>query len=213
MVNILINESNMFLQFGLTKLFTDTLSQLTKQDLCFDSCFTAKGVRAADVIVLSLCAGEYLTCFPELQERKKGFVIGLVEDLTLVNALPDCFQDVIFISRRATLYEFTEALTHAWQRGIVQSDSGSLMSCIDCQQNKLSPQQARIILGFYRGLSVAKIADELSVSDKTVFTHKYIIMNKFRLRSDYELVSLLNKVANAKRLALRASALNVYRAD
>ncbi|MEG5551116.1 LuxR C-terminal-related transcriptional regulator [Enterobacter wuhouensis] len=211
MVNILISETNLFFQYGMKDLLADFFSRIGQQDICFHDSLSAKGVRAADVIVLSLCAGEYLTCFPELQERKKGFVIGLVEDLTQVNALPDCFQDVIFISRRATLAEFTAALTHAWQRGIVQS--GSLMSCIDCQQNKLSPQQARIILGFYRGLSVAKIADELSVSDKTVFTHKYIIMNKFRLRSDYELVLLLNKVANAKRLALRASALNVYRAD
>lgn len=47
----------------------------------------------------------------------------------------------------------------------------------------------------YKGMSVMQIADELMISEKTVFTHKYKIMQRFNLRSDYELMQLLNKMA------------------
>ena len=42
----------------------------------FDYEMTPHNVSTADIIVLSLCQGETLTCFPELQSRQKGIVIG-----------------------------------------------------------------------------------------------------------------------------------------
>ena len=36
---------------------------------------------------------------------------------------------------------------------------------------------------FYRGLSVVQIAHALKISDKTVFTQKYVMMQKFNLRT------------------------------
>mgnify|MGYP001072423267 FL=1 len=47
---------------------------------------------------------------------------------------------------------------------------------------------------FYRGLSVVQIARVLKMSDKTVFTHKYMMMQKFNLRSDFELIALIRKM-------------------
>ena len=40
-----------------------------------------------------------------------------------------------------------------------------------------------------------EIAHELNISDKTVFSHKYMLMQKFDLRNDYELIVLLNRLA------------------
>lgn len=40
-----------------------------------------------------------------------------------------------------------------------------------------------------------QIADKMMVSNKTVFAHKYMAMKKFNLSSDYELLLLLNKMA------------------
>ncbi|WP_407221180.1 LuxR C-terminal-related transcriptional regulator [Enterobacter sp. CPE_E1214] len=50
-----------------------------------------------------------------------------------------------------------------------------------------------------------EIAHELNISDKTVFSHKYMLMQKFDLRNDYELIVLLN------RLAEKNSAPNFFR--
>ncbi|HGN9285865.1 TPA: helix-turn-helix transcriptional regulator, partial [Klebsiella quasipneumoniae] len=62
------------------------------------------------------------------------------------------------------------------------------------QPTKLSPQQIRIMICLYEGMSVTQIADELMISEKTVYAHKYMVMSKFNLRNDYELMLLLNKL-------------------
>jgi hypothetical protein len=36
------------------------------------------------------------------------------------------------------------------------------------------------------------------MSEKTVFTHKYMMMQKFNLRSDYELIVLLRRLMEKK---------------
>jgi DNA-binding NarL/FixJ family response regulator len=54
------------------------------------------------------------------------------------------------------------------------------------------------MVNFYRGLSVVQIARALKMSDKTVFTHKYMMMQKFNLRSDFELMALIRKMVEKK---------------
>ena len=49
-------------------------------------------------------------------------------------------------------------------------------------------------MNLYKGLSVMQTADALQIGYKTVFAHKYMIMQKFNLRSDYELIALLNRM-------------------
>lgn len=91
MVNIVIKEPDTLFQRGLTFLFSDFFSQHnTKVDFNFN--FTSESVKVADVIVLALCPGECFICCPELQERKKGIVIGVVDDDMRVTALPSCFR-------------------------------------------------------------------------------------------------------------------------
>lgn len=198
MVNVLIKESDVLFQRGLTYFFTEFFSQTVQQEVCFNFSFTVENVRVADVIVLSLCPGECFTCFPELQDRKKGVVIGFVEDDQQVKSLPSCFEDILFISRRASLTKVKNALYSAWQQTKLPNYRRMPFSCFDCQQKTLSPQQVRIMVSLYKGLSVSEIADEMRISDKTVFTHKYMTMNKFSLRSDFELVLLLKTLAEKK---------------
>jgi DNA-binding NarL/FixJ family response regulator len=145
--------------------------------------------------VLSLCQGEYFTCFPELQARQQGIIIGIVEGDSGIKALPSCYQDIIFISRRAPLSQLRLALFSAWRVTPLNKYRRPSISCFECQQKTLSPQQVRIMIGLYKGLSVTDIAKELCISEKTVFTHKYMLMHKFHLRSDYELIKLLNRIA------------------
>lgn len=71
-------------------------------------------------------------------------------------------------------------------------------NCFDCQHKGLSRQQIRILVNFYRGLSVVQTAQALEMSQKTVFTHKYMLMQKFNLRSDYELIVLLRRLMEKK---------------
>lgn len=148
MVNIVIKEPDTLFQRGLTFLFSDFFSQHnTKVDFNFN--FTSESVKVADVIVLALCPGECFICCPELQERKKGIVIGVVDDDMRVTALPSCFQDIIFISRRDSVTRLRTALHGAWHRLQQTNTRQSSMSCCDCQPTRLSPQQIRIMTCLY----------------------------------------------------------------
>ncbi|MCA4033888.1 helix-turn-helix transcriptional regulator [Klebsiella quasipneumoniae] len=193
MVNIVIKESDTLFQCGLTFFFSDFFSQHnTTVDFNFN--FTSESVQLADVIALALCPGECFICCPELQKRKKGIVIGFVDDDMRASALPSCFQDIIFISRRHSVRQLRRAVHTAWHRLQQTNYRQSPASCFDCQPTKLSPQQIRIMICLYEGMSVTQIADELMISEKTVYAHKYMVMSKFNLRNDYELMLLLNKL-------------------
>ncbi|MEH0885552.1 LuxR C-terminal-related transcriptional regulator [Enterobacter sp. UNJFSC 003] len=194
MLNIVIHEADLFFQAGLHRFFGDFFSHNFKQQVTFFIELSHDNVSRADIIVLSLCQGETLICFPELRARQKGIVIGLVDNANHHSALPACFQDMIFITRNASVDRMYEALFIAWSRTQQAGYRWNKTNCFECQHKMLSPQQIRIMVNFYRGLSVTDVADELQISDKTVFTHKYMMMQKFNLRSDYELMTLLKRL-------------------
>lgn len=72
MLNILIQETDLFFQAGLQYFFEDFFEHNFHRTIHFNAGLTEDNVIQADIIVLSLCQGETLTCFPELQVREKG---------------------------------------------------------------------------------------------------------------------------------------------
>lgn len=98
MLNILIQETDLFFQAGLQNFLDNFFKQNFNRAITFNLDLTHENVSQADIIVLSLCQGETLTCFPELLARKKGIVIGFVDDELRFSASPSCFQDIIFLS-------------------------------------------------------------------------------------------------------------------
>ncbi|HBL5464055.1 helix-turn-helix transcriptional regulator [Enterobacter hormaechei] len=198
MLNILIQETDLFFQAGLQSFFDDFFKHNFHRSITFHLALTNENVSQADIIVLSLCQGETLTCFPELLARQKGIVIGLVDDELRFSALPSCFQDIIFLPRRVSLDRISGVLFIAWFRTQLPGYTLNKKTCFDCQHKGLSRQQIRIMVNFYRGLSVVQTANALKMSEKTVFTHKYMMMQKFNLRSDYELIVLLRRLMEKK---------------
>ena len=194
MLNILISETDSLFQSGLQYFFMDFFWRNFNDCIHFDYEMTPHNVSTADIIVLSLCQGETLTCFPELQSRQKGIVIGWVDDEQRSTASQSCYQDIIFISRRASLDMIGETVWCAWRKAQLKGHVLQKTSCFDCEHKILSPQQIRIVMNLYKGLSVMQTADALQIGYKTVFAHKYMIMQKFNLRSDYELIALLNRM-------------------
>lgn len=71
MLNILIQETDLFFQAGLQYFFEDFFAHNFHRPIHFNAGLTEDNVIQADIIVLSLCQGETLTCFPELQVRKR----------------------------------------------------------------------------------------------------------------------------------------------
>lgn len=195
MLNIIIKDSDVLFQYGLQVILADLFQHGFREQVQFTNQFTYDSVSVADIIVLSLCAGEMFTCIPVLRSRKKSIVIGLIDDEFRNKTTLSCLSGIILISRRASLATVRENLFIAWYKTMQPGYLWNQNSCLDCHHKKLSSQQIRIMMELNKGLSFTQIAQVLNISEKTVFTHKYMIMQKFDIRNDYELISLLHRLA------------------
>lgn len=195
MINILIKESDDLYHHGMRLFLTDLFKVFFSQDVHFLNAYNEVNIALADVIILSLCQGERYTCFPELQARRKGIIVGLVDDEERPEHSPSCFADILYMQRGSSLEAFTNKVFTAWQRWSMQPQFTPCTSCIRCRVRQMSQQQLRIMVHFYRGVSVKSIASYLGMSSKTVFTHKYLVMHKFNLHNDIELLTFLDRLA------------------
>lgn len=124
MLNILIQETDQFFHHGLQCFFVEFFCVI------LSSRFISRRSLAVitsvpPILSFSRFVWEALVCFPELQARQKGIVIGLVEDEYHFSALPSCFNDIIFISRRASLDRISQVLFIAWYRAELAGTAGS----------------------------------------------------------------------------------------
>lgn len=206
MLKILINESDLMFRNGMTYFLSDLFKKRFGQDSDFITDYTADNIAIADVIILSLCKGERYTCFPELRARRKGIIIGLVDEYDNSSKSPSCFADIIYIMRRASLNEITWKLTVAWQNLLTSKSFSQPLSCFGCNHLRLTHQQEEVMSEFYRGCTVKQVAKNMNINYKTVTAHKYLVMHKFNLKSDCDLLRFIDMLRekNITRLFLCA---------
>lgn len=199
MLNIVIKNNNQFFNLGfhflLQKFFPEYLFSTR-----FAASLNERAVRDADVVVLDLCRGEEFVCHPELLNRKQGLLIGLIarQNQRGRGALPLCLKDMVFIGRDENLAQVMDKIKLSWILTSPSAKEKLTYRCDSCPHRKLSPQQRVIAAEIYQGLTVNTIARKLSLCNKTVFAHKRLIMSKFQLRNDLDLVLLLRYMDNAR---------------
>jgi len=192
MLKILINEPDAMFRKGMI-CFLEELFWIKFGRKCeYATEFTLKNIADADVIVLSLRQGERYICFPDLRARRKGIVIGLVDEADNYHKSPSCFADIIYILRRESLKEITQKITATWRSWLMSEGFSRYKTCSGCRYVTISPQQKEIMAGLYRGLSIREIAITLRVNYKTVAAQKYIVMHKYSLKNDHDLLHFLN---------------------
>lgn len=191
MINVLIKDDNAFYDWSIHTFLTEIVEQEYHKSVHLIRDFTHATVSQADVIMMGMCQGEHFTCHPELHARTKGGIIALMDKKPInITPSPECITDIVYIERRAPLSVIREGIIQVWK---LHEESRS-SNCYACRYRALSPQQIRIMAGFYSGKPVSQIALELDVTDKTIFSHKYQMMAKFNLASDYELLKLLDRL-------------------
>ncbi|WP_039029619.1 helix-turn-helix transcriptional regulator [Leclercia adecarboxylata] len=190
MLKVLIKESDLMFRQGIEYFLSDFFWRRFSQEVAFITGYTSENIADADVIVLSMCNGERYTCFPELRDRRKGIIIGLVDERDPRRS-PNCFEDIVYITRRGPLEEVTNKLYVAWHKWLSSNVFPQYKSCLGCKHHTLSLQQQEIMAGFYYGNTVKEVANVLNINYKTAAAHKYIVMRKFSLKNDYELFRFL----------------------
>lgn len=191
MLKILINESDSLFLSGMTYFLSNFFRKKFGLESEFITDYTADNIAIADVIILSLCPGERYTCFPELRMRRKGIIIGLVDKIDNSTSSPYCFADIVYIMRRASINEVTRKITIAWQKWSMSDFFSQYKSCFGCNHLTFTHQQEEVMAEFYQGRSIHQVAKNMNINYKTVTAHKYMVMHKFSLKSDYDLLRFL----------------------
>ncbi|MCF8581544.1 LuxR C-terminal-related transcriptional regulator [Enterobacter ludwigii] len=196
MISVLLKDHDAFYINGLSFFLSDFFFKELFDKTVFNTDFSLAGISQADVVVMSFCRGESFTCIPELASRKRGILIGIVEDEDNghVGYLPRCFSDIIFVTRNENLTSIRNKILNNIAKNTLPNWNYRLKGCSGCMRQNISPQQVRIMTGIYQGKSVEVIAREMNVSVKTVYSHKYNMMSKFNLCSDYDLLNFLKKL-------------------
>lgn len=192
MIAILIKEPEATYRHGLA-LFMEELFQSRYEDniqLLLD--FTQENIARADVIVIALSQGERFICHPEFLHRRKGIIIGFIDEADeTYAAFPSCFGDIIIIPKRMPLAAARYKILRAWEN--IQHVDYYLpkFPCSGCKHKMLTPQQVRVMAPFLSGRSAVEIGRELMISPKTVSAHKIRVMNQFNLNNDRQLLTFL----------------------
>lgn len=189
MISVLIKEDDVFYRQCLEAYVQDVIRTSLQERVRFTYSLTTRSVARADLIVVSAGPGEMYACLRALKEGKAGRVIGLFHKKAHAarSLLTQCARDIRLISRQAPLADFRELILQTLLSTPAPKDD----ACGHCPalcREVLSEQQARIMTGLFNGRSVRELAGDMNICISTVYAHKYVLMNKFHLRSSHDLV-------------------------
>lgn len=196
MLNIAIDDSDSLYRSGMEIFLEELFLKEQKEPVQFDS-LTKSNATQVDVVVKSFSAGDEYTCQPILKYRSKpGLIIGIYDGnkSPYHHALPLCIKDIIFINRAEPLNTMREHVVKAWKNNVESSGGLPCKKCLQCKYRTLTPQQLTIAKYLLRGKDIVDIAKSLELSVKTVSAHKRLMMSKFNLNSDCELLQFLNNL-------------------
>jgi DNA-binding CsgD family transcriptional regulator len=196
MLNIAIDDANNFYRYGLECFLEDLFANENNKGVHFEA-LTKFNINKADVVVQSYVAGEEYACHSKLKYRNKpGLIIGLYDQGRgdFIADLPTCIKNVIFIYRTDSVSDCREKIISAWDEIPLLSGVKDYKKCFHCKYLTLTPQQIVIARKMLQGQDLSQIAISLGINVKTVSAHKRLIMHKFNLHTDFELLRFFNSL-------------------
>ena len=191
-MNVVFDDDYTLYLTGMEWLLTDLFGH--SESINF-SVMDRDSITQADIIVKSFSAGERFLCQPVMKMRQQGcLVIGIYDggSAPTSGGLPLCFSNTVFINRSESLDQIRELVYRGMRRSLLETQHPSKQNCMVCNHQTLTLQQASVATRFYLGEETHTIARKMQISTKTVSSHKYLIMKKFNLGTDQDLLNLLN---------------------
>lgn len=210
-VLILSKNDNAFLTSGLIALIQSLLAPDIEVQTSDD--FSAVGIGKADIIVMNSPSLLLYLCHPNFRFRQPHSVVISLHNkqMGLRNQdLPWCFNDVIILQRDESLCSIRTRLTQKLSPARAPF-TFSPLNCIGCKCRRLSHCQLRLVRYLQQGYSIQCIARIMRVSVKTVYTHKYRLMEKFGARGDAELNQFIQLLVEDSPLTSITPKINIRR--
>ncbi|HKM95722.1 MAG TPA: LuxR C-terminal-related transcriptional regulator [Buttiauxella sp.] len=196
MLNIAIDDSDSLYRNGMEIFLEELFLEEQNEPVQFNA-LTRSNATQVDIIVKSFVAGAEYICQPMLKYRNKpGVIIGIYDGDKSPhhNELPLCIKNIVFINRSEPLSKAREQVVQAWEDSVKNAKTLNGKKCLKCKYRTLTPQQLTIAKHLLRGHDLIGIAKLLEINVKTVSAHKRLMMNKFNLTSDCELLQFLNNL-------------------
>ncbi|MBL5886369.1 LuxR C-terminal-related transcriptional regulator [Lelliottia aquatilis] len=193
-MNILIKEEDGLFRKGIEEIFKTLTSSTAAYTLNFSPEVTDIS-NNVDIVVLPLCKGEIKLCSPFLENPDCRLMIGILdENEVLPGTLPACYMGTEFIYRSDSFDRVRQVLI----RGLIKMTSRNVMhhdcDCIGCLDGRMTRPQMHIMQKIIQGKSPKQMADEFGINEKTLYSRKKLLMNRFGLSTDYELINLMRKL-------------------
>lgn len=195
MIRIVIDDKNVWYRYALECLFQELFSQSDRSELRFIYDITRDNVAHADVIIKMLGSGEKHLCQAALYYRNPlSIVIGICETSSpsTTAKISWCLRDAMLIHRKITVDEFKRKFINRLRNKTEFQDPSLRDHCINCKARALSGKQLEVARSLFLNRSVSQIAADTGVKPKTIYTHKYNLMNRFDLKSNCELYEFLS---------------------
>lgn len=180
---ILIIDNDLYNRAGIHSYL---ISKLGNIEILYD--ITPGNIMKSSLIIFSFPLINNLPSFVFLRKHYMAKIICIVTNPGSINMkiLPACMNDIILIPKNITLQKFYNIVRNGLNdRDRMISNSDSV--CNFCTQRYFSPQQYNILVRMFNGQTVNDIARELMLSKSTVYSHKYNFMNRYKLKTTYEL--------------------------
>lgn len=197
-VLVLCKTENNYLALGVRSLIECASIPGEKVVICDE--FSEENICRADYIIITTMPALLYFCLADLRFRNpRSIVIAIFDrECSIHNDLICyCAHDVIVIDNRKKTQILKEELIHK----IANRNASALFQfnpqkCAQCQIPRLTDTQLEFINFHRNGYNAKAISKMMNVSDKKVYSYKYMIGAKYCLRGDYELYGLLNLVSH-----------------
>ncbi|MGB3255110.1 helix-turn-helix transcriptional regulator [Buttiauxella gaviniae] len=196
MLTIAIDDKDAFYRHGMEILLQDIFLKENFNTIHIDKLTVSNSINV-DVIIKSFVPGEEYVCHPLLKFRNKsGLIIGVYDSRKKpeLSELPICIKNIVFISRNESINQVRQTVIESWRSRPVPAELKFYRKCLHCCRRTFTDKQYAISRLFIRGYNIKQIACNLDVSVKIVSGHKRLIMVKFNLDSDAELVTFLHNM-------------------
>ncbi|MFP2514331.1 helix-turn-helix transcriptional regulator [Buttiauxella agrestis] len=196
MLNIAIDDKDALYRNGMEIFLEEIFLEEQKESVQFN-CLTKTNAIQADIIVKSFVAGAEYICQPMLKYRSKpGMIIGIYSGnkSPYHEKLPLCIKNIVFVNRSEPLNTARKQVVQGWKDNIENPEVLPCRKCLKCKYRTLTPQQMTIAKYLLRGNDIIDIAHLLGIHVKTVSAHKRLMMSKFNLSSDCDLLHFLNNL-------------------
>lgn len=200
-MNISIRCPDNMYKFGLTALLREIFPlEMAQQTLSIQN-FHPKNRATDDVMILMLSPGEHYLCHSEFLTRSPGLIVGLIDrgHIPARGEVPSCLSHIIFMPHDTSVSQMGAVIKHHWSLVKNADITNKRRSCLGCPHKTFTAQQHQLIRLLLSGLTSKQIGLHMHICQKTVLAHRRALMNKFRLRSDCELLQFLT-AAQEKRV-------------